>query len=226
MSETIHPAQRLRRAEIVFSIASRRAAEWEKERSLCRRLSLRRFAALAGVLNLLEEASNICREVGTDARSPLATAIRDLHVKTRRQLRNVLAMYGVIIMATLVLGVIVDRESYMMSLHDSPIITEPKAGDAVDMTFTVSGPSPRGSLPPGTNLYVLVRSQGYDYWLQKSPKVGQSGWQAEGVGLGQPDEHGIKGRICAVLTRETPTLPLQLADTPAGDVHCINVTRR
>ena len=108
-------------------MASRRATQLDKDRSLCRRISPRRFATLSGILILLEDATKICGEAGADSQSPLVSAIRVLHDKTRRQLRNVLVSYGVTVMvAALLLGAVVCLALGVIPRDDSPVITEPK----------------------------------------------------------------------------------------------------
>jgi N-acetylneuraminic acid mutarotase len=108
---------------------------------------------------------------------------------------------------------------------DSPGIDVPKEGDAVGMTISVSGPSPNDELSTGTNLYVLVKPQGLDYWLQPLPRMSNTGWLAEGVGIGQPADHGMPFRICAVLTTQTLSPGWHDPDPPPGPLTCIQVTR-
>jgi hypothetical protein len=227
MSEVVHRAQQLREAEIEFNVAGQRAAELDKERSLWRKLSPRRFATLCRILSLLKDATRICGEAGTDPRSPLASAIRNLYDKTSRQLRNVLAAYGVILAVALTLAIIAGRESSVMSLHDSPVIVDPKAGDAVDMTISVSGPFPKGSLPPGTNLYLLVKPQGFNYWLQPLPDISLTGWRVEKAGIGDKEEdRGKHFLICALMTQQVLSTGWNAPDLPPGDTHCIDITRK
>lgn len=227
MSEIKHAAQQLRQAEVEFQLADRQSTRLDQERAPWQTLAPRRFATLCGIHSLLRDAARIYDDAGTDPQAPLAAAIHKLHDRIKQWLRNLLITYGLIIAVVLALAVILGWELYNMSVDGSPVITNPSAGDAVEMKITVTGSSPRGSLPSGTNLYILVRTQGYGYWLQESkPIVGLSGWQAE-VGTGQEnDPPGTHYRICAVLTRETLSPPLQLSDTPMGDSHCIDVTRK
>ena len=226
MSETVHPAQRLRRAEIAFDIASRRATQLDKERSLCRRNSPHRFATLSGILFLLEEASKICGEAGADSQSPLVSAILVLHDKTRRQLRNVLVAYGVIVAAaSLLLGAVICLTLGVIPRDDSPVITEPNEADAVEMTISVSGLSPRRFLIPGTHLYVFVKPQGLDYWLQPPPKVDSAGWTV-GAGIGGEPDRGMPFRICAILASQALPEGWHAPALPPGLSRCINVTRK
>ena len=64
----------------------------------------------------------------------------------------------------------------------------------MDMTISVSGSSPRRFLIPGTRLYVLVKPQGLDYWLQPLPKVDSAGWT---VKMPASVRHPIGGCISA-----------------------------
>lgn len=231
MSETIHPAQALREAEIALNVASQQSADLERTRWPWQRLSLRRCATLSGILSLLEGATETCRAAGADPRSPLATAIRDLIARLRSQRRKLLAAYGIIVVATLVVGAIVCAKVWMTPIGASPIIADPKAGAAVAMTISVSGLSPRGSLPPGTNLYILVKPLNLDYWVQLPPdalppELNRTGWRAAKIGIGQNGDVGMYFRICAILTGQTLLLGWHASDLPPGDAHCIDVTRK
>lgn len=108
---------------------------------------------------------------------------------------------------------------------ESPIINVPREGDTVAMTISVSGPSSKDILASGSNFYVLVKPQGLDYWLQPPPQMTDAGWQAEGVGVGQPGDRGMAFRICAILTVQTLTSGWHAPDPPPGPLTCINVTR-
>jgi hypothetical protein len=226
MSEPIHPARQLRRAEMIFDIASRRAAELGEERSLWQWLSCRRFSTLAGILSLLEEASEMCREAGTDAESPLATAIRELHTGTRRQLRNIGAAYGVIVaLFALLLAAAVYLAAGVIASDGTPSIADPTDGAVVDMTISVSGSSPR-RLRSGTNLYLLVKPQGFDYWLQPLPEVSSTGWRVEHAGIGTEGNDGMHFDICAILIDQTLLEGWHSPDLPPGLSRCIGVTRK
>lgn len=227
MANSNHRAHSLREAEIELGLARHM-------------LSRRRFATLSGILILLEDAATKCNAAGADPQSPLATAIRDLRAKTKRQHRNLLLTYGMIAAAVLVAGVMASWKLWPMPSGDSslvtdmiigdspPLITNPRAGDAVDRITSVSGLSPKGSLPPGTQLYVLVKPQGFDYWLQSPPEV-NTGWRVDNAGIGDKlDEQGTF-RICAILTQQALSPDWDDRhdpDLPPGDAHCINVTRK
>jgi len=164
--------------------------------------------------------------LGSDPQTVLAAAIRDLEAKTKAQRRNLSAAHGIIAAAALVVGALVCWNVGAMSSGDSPNITDPRAGDAVDMTISASGSSPRESLPPGMNLYVFVKPEGFDYWLQPPPEVGLTGWRGE-VGIGdKPEDRGKHFLICALLTQEVRSTGWHKPDLPPGDSHCIDVTRK
>jgi len=225
MSEIKHSAQQLRQAEVEFQLATRHSTRLDQERAPWQTLALRRFAVLCGIHSLLRDAARICDDAGADPQSPLAAAIRRLHDRTRRQLRNLLITYSLIAALVLALAVILGRELFIMSIGDSPIIMEPRAGAAVDMTISVSGSSPGGSLPPRSHLYVLVKPQGLDYWLQPPPEVTIGGWRGE-AGIGQEGDRGLPFHICAILTRMVLQEGWHDANLPPGDTHCIDVTRK
>lgn len=227
MSETIHPAQVLREAEIELKIAGQLSADLAQAHQPWQKLSPRRCAALSGILSLLTDADKKYRAAGTDPRSPLPAAIRDLHTKTSGQLRSVLAMYGLFVAtAALLLGAVGCLVLGVIPRDDSPVITEPKEDELVDMTIPVSGPSPSRFLIPGTHLYVLVKPQDLDYWLQPLPKVNSTGWKVEDAGIGQEDDHGMRFHICAILTWKTLPDGWHGAVLPAELSRCINVTRK
>ncbi len=227
MSELSHPARQLYRAENIFKIASQRAADMVAERSLWQRLSRGRSAVLSGNLSLLAEAAKICHEAGVDPQSPLLSAIRDLQKRTRRQLRGLQAAHGAFVVAALLLGAIALWELGVLAGGHSPTLTGPQAGDTVDMSIAVNGSFPRGSLPSGTNLYLLVKPQGFNYWLQPLPKVNRTGWRVENVGIGDKEaDRGKHFLICAILTHQTLAQGWNAPDLPAGDAHCIDVTRK
>ena len=175
MSEIKHPAQQLRQAEVEFQLADRQSTRLDQERAPWQTLAPRRLTVLCGIRSLLRDAARICDDAGTDPQSPLIAAIRELHDRTRRRLRNLLITYSLIVAAAVALAVILGWELHIMSIDGSPIISEPRAGTAVDMTISVDGSSPRGSLPPRSHLYVLVKPQGFDYWLQPLPEVSRTG---------------------------------------------------
>lgn len=225
MSETTHPAERLHQAEIALEIAEQRTAELAGKRSPWQQISPRRLAGLSENLTLLAKASKLCDEAGAAPLSPLVSAIRILHNRTQRQRRNLLAAYGVIAATLVVMGVI-----FIWSTGNSPHITYPEAGEAVSEKISVRGSSPRGSLPSGSHLYVLVKPIGYtpplEYWLQPTPDVSLTGWHADNVGIGIPGDEGKRFLICAVLTSEF--LPAEWEgrpEPPAGESHCIDVVR-
>jgi hypothetical protein len=220
-------AQGLREAEIELRVAQQRSAELERARLPWQKLSPRRSATLYGILSLLEDAAEKCRALGSDPQTALAAAIRDLGAKTRAQRRNLLAAYGIIAVAALVAGAIVCWNVGAMSRGDSPNITDPKAGDAVDMTISVSGSSPRESLPPGMNLYVLVKPEEFDYWLQPPPEVSLTGWRVEKAGIGDKlEDRGKHFLICALIARKVLSTGWSGRELPPGDAHCIDVTRK
>ncbi len=224
MSETTHPAERLHQAEIALEIAEQRTAEMAEKHSPWQYISPRRMVGLSGNLSILANASKLCGEAGADPQSPLVSAIRTLHDRTQRQRRNLLAAYAVIATALVVLGVI-----FIWATGKAPFITYPEAGEAVSAKISVRGSSPRGSLPSGSHLYVLVKPIGYtqplDYWLQPTPNVSLTGWRADGVGIGIPGDEGKHFLICAVLTGETLSTGWHFPDPPAGESHCIDVIR-
>lgn len=227
MSDTSHPARQLYRAENLFKIASQRAAEMAAERSPWQRLSGRRFLALAGNLSLLAEAARIGRAAGGDPQSPLLSAIRDLQQRTRGQLRGMQAAYGALIVAALMLGAGALWELGILARGHAPTLTSPQAGDAVDRAIAVTGSFPRGSLPSGTHLYLLVKPQGFNYWLQPQPKVTRTGWRVEHAGIGDKEaDRGKHFLICALLTHQPLAQGWNAPDLPAGDAHCIDVTRQ
>lgn len=227
MSEIVHPAQQLRQAEIEYQIASRRSSDLDQQRPAWRMLSPRRFATLCGVESLLKHASTIYGAAGADPQSPLITAIRALQDKTGRRLRSILAAYSVLAAAVLMLSAIIGWLFCLSSTNSPAIITNPKTGAAVDMTISVSGSPPRGSLPPGTNLYLLVKPQGFNYWLQPLPEVTRTGWRVEKAGIGNKEEdRGRHFLICAVMTRQVLPMDWNAPDLPVGDSHCIDVTRK
>jgi len=214
MDNSNHRAHSLREAEIELELARQM-------------LSRRRFAMLSGILILLEDAATKCSAAGADPQSPLATAIRDLRAKTKRQYRNLLVTYGMIAAAILVVGAIAGWRLWAMPNGDSTLlITNPRAGDPVDMSISVSGSSPRGSLPAGSQLYVLVKPQGLNYWLQPLPEVGSTGWRVEKAGIGLEADPGKSFRICALLTGTTLLSGWNAPDMPPGDAHCVDVTRK
>lgn len=94
------------------------------------------------------------------------------------------------------------------------------------MTISVSGSAPKDALPPGTNLYVLVKPQEFDYWLQPLPRITGIGWQADHVGVGLPGDEGGVFSICAVLTTQILSSGWNAPDPPLGPLTCINVTRK
>ena len=216
MDNSNHRAHSLREAEIELELARQM-------------LSRRRFATLSGILILLEDAATKCSSAGADPQSPLPTEIRELKAKTKRQYRNLLITYGMIAAAVLVVGAIASWKLWPVPSGDSTLlITNPRAGDPVDMSISVSGSSPRGSLPAGTNLYVLVKPQGLNYWLQSTPDVSPTGWRVDNVGIGdKPIEKGDFS-ICAILTLQKllPEWSGIHSDLPPGDAQCINVTRK
>jgi hypothetical protein len=117
-------------------------------------------------------------------------------------------------------------DTWLIGAASEPtIINIPKEGDTVAMTISVSGSAPKGALPAGANLYVLVKPQGLDYWLQPLPRMTSTGWQADGVGVGQPGDRGMAFRICAILTTQTLSSGWHASAPPAGPLTCINVTR-
>jgi hypothetical protein len=106
-----------------------------------------------------------------------------------------------------------------------PIITDPRAGDPVDMNIPVRGATPRGTPPPGTNLYVLVKPLGLDYWLQPTPQVNPTGWRGE-AGVGQEGDGGKHFFICSILTAQDLQKGWHAAEPPPGEAHCIDVIRK
>ena len=107
----------------------------------------------------------------------------------------------------------------------SPAIDFPREGDVVAMTISVSGPTPAGALSSGANLYVLVKPEGFDYWLQALPQVTAAGWQVDGAGIGQAGDQGMAFRICAVMTTRGLSRGWHAADPPPGPLSCISVIR-
>jgi hypothetical protein len=105
------------------------------------------------------------------------------------------------------------------------LITSPKNGDAVTMTITVTGTMAKPSTTEGTNLYVIVRPYGYDYWVQSPPDINSDGtWKAD-VGVGQEGDSGLFD-ICAVLTSQTLTTTHYYPALPNGPAACNTVTRK
>lgn len=226
MSETTHPAERLRQAEIALEIADQRTAEPPGKRSPWQQISPRRLTMLSGNLNLLAKASKLCDEAGADPQSPLVSAIRTRHNETKHQLRNLMAVYGVLVIAILALG-----GTALWSTTGAPVITDPKAGERVDQTISVSGSSPRALVLPGTRLYIFVKPLGYhdpplSYWLQPMPDVSLTGWQTKDVGIGDEDDGGDDFLICAILSSKALPSGWYGPERPQGKADCIEVIRK
>jgi hypothetical protein len=118
-------------------------------------------------------------------------------------------------------------------ITDVPVlISDPKEGQALDMTIDVSG-TLQNCLPSGTNLYILVRTnmtKHDSYWPQTKhpPVVDCAGWRVEDVGIGGTDDPPgeYSYRVCAVLTEEILTEGKPIDKLPEGPSHCIEVKRK
>ena len=112
-----------------------------------------------------------------------------------------------------------------MPAGDLPLITDPRDGDKVDMIIPVSGPSPRGSLPTGSELYVLVKPAGLNYWRQPLPDVNLTGWRTN-ARIGVDGDEGKRFLICAVVTSQELPQGWNDPNLPVGKSHCIDVIRK
>jgi hypothetical protein len=108
------------------------------------------------------------------------------------------------------------------------VITSPKNGDVVTMTIPITGTVAKASMTGGRKLYVIVRSYGYEYWVQPpQPIINSDGtWNASPIGVGTETDPGHSFDICAVLTSETITSTNPLPALPSGPASCNTVTRK
>lgn len=148
--------------------------------------------------------------------------------KTRRPRYWSLIVYAGIALAALALGGMLLWMTDARRSCSTPIISDPQAGDSVEMTISVSGPCPKGSLPSDTYFYLLVKPPTFNYYLQPTPVLSRTGWRVDEVGIGdKPNEQGDFS-ICAILTSQALSLEWSgaHADLPPGESQCINVVRR
>lgn len=81
-------------------------------------------------------------------------------------------------------------------------ITSPASGETVPQMYTVKGTV--STLKSGENLYVLIKSGNFTWWVQKSPTVSNGDWECS-VQFGEDADSGKEFTVCALVTNETLT---------------------
>lgn len=81
-------------------------------------------------------------------------------------------------------------------------ITSPTNGETVPQMYTVKGTV--STLKSGENLYVLIKSGNFTWWVQKSPTVSNGDWECNAQ-FGEDADSGKEFTVCALVTTETLT---------------------
>ncbi len=82
-------------------------------------------------------------------------------------------------------------------------ITTPISGETVPQMYTVKGTV--STLKSGENIYVLIKSGNFTWWVQKSPTVSNGNWECS-VQFGEDADSGKEFTVCALVTTETLTI--------------------
>lgn len=91
--------------------------------------------------------------------------------------------------------------SNVTSSNGTVKITSPVNGATVPKISTVKGTV--STLNSGENLYVLIKSGNFSWWVQEKPVVSSDGTWECNVQYGEDADSGKEYNVCAIVTTET-----------------------